>query len=254
MRRAVTPEQHRGSARDHAVRRTRDLIRAATRANAYGGRLPHEDALMLEYGASRSTVREALASLRDEGLVDRVQGIGTVVLTEALETSITEAHGVDDDQPDCQTMLPRLTALVLDHGPATLSPVVARALQVEPGARGWRIDYVALLDGEPLALATNYLRYPQAEAVANRRLKGDWYSYLNDCGLTTGESTFLIGASIADERDTELLGVRAGDALIILEQVISDLAGQAFDYAIIRSRADRIGYFSRATRATIRQA
>ncbi|WPB58295.1 FadR/GntR family transcriptional regulator [Xylophilus sp. GOD-11R] len=42
-------------------------------------RLPTESTLMLQYGVSRTVVREALSRLRSEGLVETRQGSGTVV-------------------------------------------------------------------------------------------------------------------------------------------------------------------------------
>ena len=47
-----------------------------------GGVLPPEDSLAREFGASRNAVRDALATLRAEGLVARIQGVGTLVAAE----------------------------------------------------------------------------------------------------------------------------------------------------------------------------
>ena len=46
---------------------------------APGDRLPVEDELVEQYGASRNTIIRALMALRDEGLLERVQGVGTFV-------------------------------------------------------------------------------------------------------------------------------------------------------------------------------
>src|SRR5258705_13794378 len=46
---------------------------------AAGGRLPTESGLIQQYGVSRITVRQALTSLADEGVIERRQGRGTFV-------------------------------------------------------------------------------------------------------------------------------------------------------------------------------
>ena len=53
------------------------------------GLLPSETALADEFGFSRNTVREALDLLREEGLVERVPGVGTVVAGSKY------LHGID---------------------------------------------------------------------------------------------------------------------------------------------------------------
>src|SRR5689334_4720882 len=58
----------------------RDLaahVRAGTLPS--GARLPPEPALAQAYGVNRLTVREALISLTRQGLVRRVQGVGSFV-------------------------------------------------------------------------------------------------------------------------------------------------------------------------------
>jgi GntR family transcriptional regulator len=47
-----------------------------------GRRVPSETTLMQEYGLARETVRKAVRVLRDEGLVQIVQGRGAYVLPE----------------------------------------------------------------------------------------------------------------------------------------------------------------------------
>jgi DNA-binding GntR family transcriptional regulator len=62
-------------------RQLADLIKERIAAGLYQPRqpIPSEHALVQETGLSRSTVQKALRSLRDEGVVYSVQGLGTFV-------------------------------------------------------------------------------------------------------------------------------------------------------------------------------
>jgi DNA-binding FadR family transcriptional regulator len=54
-----------------------------TRRIAPGARLPTEQAMMAAFGVSRTVVREAVAALRAEGLVETRQGVGAFVNRDA---------------------------------------------------------------------------------------------------------------------------------------------------------------------------
>ncbi|WP_433344764.1 GntR family transcriptional regulator [Micromonospora sp. CA-111912] len=62
-------------------------------AISIGALLPTEGALMAEFKASRGTVRQALAALREDGLVATAPGRGTFVRTAASERDeLNEKH------------------------------------------------------------------------------------------------------------------------------------------------------------------
>lgn len=66
-----------------------EQLRRLIRRGEYprGLRLPAENELALRFGVSRPVVREALARLRDEGLVESQKGSGTVVTHDATPDS-----------------------------------------------------------------------------------------------------------------------------------------------------------------------
>ena len=63
-----------------------------------GGQLPPEFTLMRMFGASRFTIREALAELRARGLIASRRGVGTVVLrTAPQEAAFSETYESVDE-------------------------------------------------------------------------------------------------------------------------------------------------------------
>src|SRR5258708_5499305 len=77
-----------------AARRVRDLLRAAIVHEEFPvGALPGEAELMLSFSASRQVIRDALALLREEGLVKRVQGTGTFSIASKVRHSFSHLHG-----------------------------------------------------------------------------------------------------------------------------------------------------------------
>jgi GntR family transcriptional regulator len=231
-----------------AGRRIRDLIRAEMHRGAYAdGRLPSEELLMRQMQVSRSVIRAAFELLRAEGLIDRIQGIGTVVVVELRRMTLEESQGVSP--PDPSDPIARTRPKILDSCAVELPPPIARHLGVPAHAEGIRIDYVAEFDGRPLGLVTNYMRLPEAAALASARFTSSYYAYLRDAGLETTETTYLMEAAAADDTDAALLGVAVGAPMMVAEQALFNRAGEPFNYAFVRSRGDASAIWSRVARA-----
>ncbi|GLY77162.1 transcriptional regulator [Actinoallomurus iriomotensis] len=244
----VTASYGPGGSQDAHVRRLRDLLRSAILRDGFpAGQLPGEPELMTSYGVTRAVVREALALLRREGLIDRRQGVGTHVVVHAVLARLAEAHGAADPRVD-SVFNRRLRPRVLDRSTIPLPAIAAERLGAPPGVPCLRLEYVALLDEEPTALATNYVLFPEAERLLALPFDTDWYALLRDAGIGLGESEFVVGCAPADATNAPLLDVAEGPPLITIEQVIRDATGRAFDLAHIHTRGDRFLFVSRAVR------
>jgi GntR family transcriptional regulator len=239
----------RGVARLHDVRRMRDLLRFAVLRGGYpGGQLPSESALMALHGASRATVREALVQLRQDGLIERTQGVGTYVVTSTVTTRLAEAHGMNAPGSPGIFTTGQTRPRIIDRSVIPAPPSVADGLGVAPGTRCLRLEYVALLDDDPFGLATNYMLFPEAEGLLDRPFRTDWYRLLDDAGVEFGESEFIIGCELADGAVARELGVAPDTPVIAIEQTISDRSGRPFDLAFIYTLGRRFRYRSRAVR------
>ncbi|MFC4116923.1 GntR family transcriptional regulator [Nonomuraea zeae] len=237
-----------GVEREADLRRLRDLLRSAILRDTFAdGLLPTEAELMASYGATRATVRETLALLRGEGLIDRRQGVGTHVVVKAVMTQLVEAHGVEP--PSQESLLNRrLRPQVLDRSMIPLPALAAERLGAPPGTPCLRLEYVSLFGDEPHGMATNYVLNPEAERMRDQPFVHDWYNLLNESGVGYEESEFVCGCSPADSATAARLGIAEGSPLITMEQVIRDATGRPFNLAYIHIRGDRFLFVSNAAR------
>jgi GntR family transcriptional regulator len=227
----------------------RDLLRFAVLRGAYpDGRIPSESELMAAHGASRATVREALALLRADGLIERTQGIGTHVVTQSEVARLAEAHGVVTPGPQAVFGRSRTRPRVLDRSVLPGPPTVTERLGVPAGTPCLRLEYVALLDDEPAGLATNYVLFPEAERLLDCAFVSDWYVLMADAGVEFSQSEFVIGCELADAGIAAELAIGVGSPVITMEQTITDPAGRPFDLAFIYLLGRRFRYISRASR------
>jgi GntR family transcriptional regulator len=230
-----------------AARRLRDMLRGEILTGAFhGAPLPSEGELMRRYGASRGVVRKALAMLRDEDLIRRLQGQGTFAVAPAVITRLVEVHGCAEPEPG--TFLgghPSVRPDILTWASMRAPEAVKRHLGPDSD-EVLCIDYVHYVEGQPLAAATNYVAYPEAAKLEPALFNTDWYQLLIAAGIAVAASSFVIGCEAAPPEIASLLGLSPGHPLMTLEQTIRGEDGRIFDVAYIHARGDRFGVLSHA--------
>lgn len=87
------------SAAQPLYQRVKDHILDRVRSGDWppGHRVPSENRLVDEFGISRMTVNRALRELADEGVVERLQGVGTFVRQPTRQTSLVELRDIADE-------------------------------------------------------------------------------------------------------------------------------------------------------------
>lgn len=138
-------------------------------------RVPSENALVREFGASRMTVNRALRELTDEGWLRRVQGQGTFVSDTRTRIELLEIRNI------AEVIRSRgaYTNRRLMHGTASADAVVAEALEGAEGAQVYHSRLVHYLDAAPFqledrfvnpAVAPDYLGIDLAQQTPNEYL------------------------------------------------------------------------------------
>src|SRR5215212_4323100 len=150
-----------------AYRQIADHLRSAILSGEIppGKQLPSERALMETYGAARGTVRQAIATLRAEGLIDIEHGRGAFVrrrppVQRLAYDRFARRHreaGKAAYLIELEEEGRRPEVEVLEITPAPAPAEIARLLQVPGGSQVLVRRRRYLADGQPMELATSYL-------------------------------------------------------------------------------------------------
>lgn len=236
----IKPSARRTRQKSNATRHVRDLLRVMVLSNRYeahGGALPSEAELMLELGATRNVVREALGLLRDEGLIERLQGAGTFAVTHKILHRFDMLRGAGDGFPNRrQRIRGELPAAALIAAP----PLVAAKLGLGTGQPCLQVDAWVAFDDVPFSLTTSYLRPEFEPRLRQAAFTGDWYELLESFGLSIGSCTMNVEAILADDVVAPWLDVEAGAPLVLFTRLINDAEERPVEYGFVRVRADRV--------------
>ncbi len=217
-----------------------------TRTLEPGSAVPTERDLAVQFGTSRTTVRQAMHELVVEGRLERVQGRGTFVakpkVAQNLElTSYTEdlrAQGLD----------PTSRLITMEYVRAA-GDVPAR-LAVPPGARVVHLVRLRLVGGEPMAIERSYLeaaRFPGLRRHLTRL--GSLYAALDEgYGVRLGRAEETIETALASPEEAALLGVDTGLALLLLSRHGFDLDGRPVEWGRSVYRGDRYRFVAHLSR------
>jgi GntR family transcriptional regulator len=199
--------------------------------------IPPESTLSEEYGVSRMTTRRAIVELVNEGLLYRVQGLGTFV----AEPKVLQGTGrLTSFTQDMRERGMRASSKILEAGVEGAGPVVARLLQIEPGDSIVRVKRVRNAEDKPMALETSHLLHDVGKAVLEADLAThSLYEELGKAGLRIATAEQSYEAVLVSEEESGHLGVPPGSPALLLRRVTFDATDRPFEYVKSVYRADR---------------
>jgi GntR family transcriptional regulator len=212
-----------------------------------GTRLPSEDYLVQEYAVSRTTVRAAIQSLIQRGLVEIQRGKGTFVTLPRITQDLTELTGFVEDM---QAVGRKATAKVLDQQVVVSSEFVARQLALPQGSPVVRIQRVRLADGNPLSFDETYLPKELGRKITTNNLETNPIFSLLEEKYDTPliEAEYRLEASCADSTVAPALNIEIGSPIFLIERTSYSIGHRPVDYEKLHYRGDRIRFVTRLSR------
>jgi GntR family transcriptional regulator len=206
-------------------------------------RLPPENDLADQYDLSRSTVRQAMDMLANEGLIQRRRGHGTIVAQPTIEQNLTRIISFWEDMHQ-RGLAPGTKVLESELIPAPED--VAEKLEIAPGEELARLVRLRLADGEPMSVEHSYLVHKFCPGVlktnyAHHSLRG-MLSEKYSINLVYARQT--IKAVPASRSIASELSMKPKDALLYMERVTYSDLDVPIEFLQIHHRGDRYTFFT----------
>jgi len=218
----------------------RDRLLAAMRAGAFAeGRLPPEAELAHELGVSRATVRAALQTLAEDGIVSRRRRHGTIVnehmLTRNLPLNRLVSFRDLVQQSGCEASVDPLRRRV------ELPPrPVADALALGAGEECLVVERLLRADGIPVIVVTDVLAVRWLPGEPSEAVDADTtFAFIaQNSSVTASHSLLEIVPCVAVDGEPPHLGLARGTPYAELRELIFTPANEpiAFSRAAVDCR------------------
>ena len=192
-------------------------LREQLRNEAPGHVMPSESDLSAEYKVSRVTVRRALETLRDEGLLASRQGFGWYVATAPMQQQLSRLDTIERQLEERGVHAERQ---ILEFAFVDAPDHVQSKLGC---AQVLRVKRRNLADGEPFAVVTVWCPADLGQSLSRRDVERQPFYEL--IGVELRGATQTIGADAASAADARLLEVPAGSPVLRCERLTTTVDG-----------------------------
>jgi GntR family transcriptional regulator len=201
-----------------------------------GDAVPSERELARTHDVSLMTARHALASLEQEGAVERRRGVGTFVAAPKIHFNKLMSYTEQMGSRSLDACSKVLLAKIIDD-----EQEVNARLALSPKSRVVKIERLRHAADEPFALETCYLSAAQFSGLVTAPLQRDslFATLERDYSIELGYADEEVDATAADQRTAELLGVPKREPLLRIRQVIYSTKGVVILYVLGLYRSDR---------------
>jgi GntR family transcriptional regulator len=206
-----------------------------------GGILPPEMEICQAYGVGRQTVRQAIARLVDDDLVERFAGRGTFVRAQPSHTQFFLDRSFSQQMRELGRVP---NSSVLSSQTGKVDSESAAALQPYKGAPCLTLERLRLGDDEPICHQISTILSERCPGIEGQDFKNQslYEILVTRYHLTIQRIDHVVRAVAADEYRAELLKVDEGTPLLFVGTSTFLDDEKIIEYTASYYRADRYSY------------
>lgn len=205
-----------------------------------GQLIPTENELIAKYEVSRTTVREGINALVNEGKLQKKQGKGTIVCAPRLEERLGRLTGFAEEMIS-KGLTPG--AKLLEVKEMIAPKAVSEKLSGGKEKHVLYIKRIRLANDEPIAIESSYWPKEIGAYFKDSNLETiAFYSVLDKNGIYLRDADEIITAKTATKQEASLLGIHEKDPMLRMMRCTYSTLGHAIEYTQTDYRSDLYVY------------
>ncbi len=207
-----------------------------------GSAIPTEKELSKMFDISRTTVRQAIVELVQEGWLYRVKSKGTFVSRPKINQDFMQKMESYNDQIRRTGRTPRTE--VLDFKVVDASPEIAEKLEIQMGDKVVYLYRKRYADDDPIVILKTYLPYDKCSFVMEHDFeKESLYSVLSeDDSVKVNFIKRRVEVMEATSDDAVKLNMKRGKPIQFFASVGYNVFGEPIEYSLARYRGDKSSF------------
>jgi GntR family transcriptional regulator len=202
-----------------------------------GDRIPSERELAASFQVSRMTLRQAIQTLVDEGILERRVGAGTYVANRKVQEKVSGVTSFSDVMV-AQGKVP--SSKTVSYHVAKPSISETEKLKLDDNVQVLRMERVRYGDGVPICFEVATIPFDLIKDFSKSEVTTSFYHTLEKKGgYVIGGAQQTVGATVASERIADYLEIKRGSAILRLRQISFLQDGRPFEYVRTQYVADR---------------
>ena len=206
-----------------------------------GDRIPSERDLAVQFKVSRMTLRQAVQTLVDEGILERKVGSGTYVSSKKVQEIMVGIASFTDIMLS-QGRTPTSKTISYHVKPASVSE--AENLKLAEETIVLRMERIRYADDIPICFEVATIPFNLVENLSKQEITRSLYRALEEeKGLHVGHAEQTISAMLASEKIADYLAIKRGQAILRLKQISYSKTGLPFEYVRTQYVGERFEFF-----------
>ena len=207
-----------------------------------GQRLPSERVMAEQFGVSRMTLRQAVTSLVEEGILTRYVGSGTFVASDRVREKM---RGTTSFTEIIQNLGKTPSSKVLSYQKTKANEVECDKLQLKKGAQIIRMERIRYADELPICYEVASIPYRLIEDFAKNDIANHFYDTLANAGKKIGRSEQIISAKIVNKEIANFLSIKQSSAILALTQIsyFANSDETPFEYVLSQYVGERFEFY-----------